>query len=104
MNYLDAFAPVLIAVLHPRTWPPAIVIDSTTLMTRGCRTVATDELDAGLAVGGEASKKIGNLKAGTIMSALDPTGPVVVPCLIEPHGGKDVERWKALFRSLGGAL
>lgn len=103
VNYLDAFAPVVIAALHPRTWPTTIVIDSTTLMTRGYRTVATDEMDDGLAVGGEASKKVGNLKAGTIMSALDPTGHVVVPCLIEAHGGKDVESWKAFFGGLGGA-
>ena len=102
VNYLDAFAPVVIAALHARTWPQAIVVDSTTLMTRGYRKVATDVVDGG-APGGEAEQRVGNLKAGTILAALDPTGPVVVPCLIEAHGGKDIESWKSFFASLGGA-
>jgi len=102
VNYLDAFAPVVIAALHPRTWPQAIVVDSTTLMTRGYRRVATDVVDGG-PPGGEAEQRVGNLKAGTILAALDPTGPGVVPCLIEAHGGKDVESWKAFFGGLAGA-
>ena len=102
VNYLDAFAPVVIAALHPRTWPQVIVVDSTTLMTRGYRRVATDVPDGG-PPGGEAEQRVGNWKAGTILAALDPTGPVVVPCLIEAHGGKDIESWKAFFGSLDGA-
>ena len=102
VNYLDAFAPAVIAALHPRTWPAAIVIDSTTLMTRGYRKVATDVGDGGSPLG-EAEQRVGNVKAGTILAALDPTGPVVVPCLIEAHGGKDIDSWKAFFGSLGGA-
>ncbi len=45
----------------------------------------------------------GNLKAGTILFALDGTGRSAVPCLIQAQGGKDVESWKAFFRSLEGA-
>lgn len=71
-------------------------------MTRGYRRVATDVPDGGPS-GGEAEQRVGNLKAGTILAALDPTGPVVVPCLIEAHGGKDIESWKAFFGGLGGA-
>lgn len=102
VNYLDAFAPAVIAALHPRTWPQAVVIDSTTLMTRGYRRVATGVVDGG-PPGGEAEQRVGNLKAGTILAALDPIGPVVVSCLIEAHGGKDSESWKAFFGRLGGS-
>ncbi len=102
VNYLDAFAPAVIAPLHPRTWPAVIVVDSTTLMTRGYRTVATDVVDGG-PPRGEPLRRVGNLKAGTILAALDPTGSVVVPCLIEAHGGKDIDSWKAFFGRLGGA-
>ena len=101
VNYLDAFAPVVITALHPRTWPRVIVIDATTLMTRGYRRVATD-VDGGPA-GGDAEQRVGNLKAGTILAALDPTRPVVIPCLLEAHGGKDIESWKAFFGRLSGA-
>ncbi len=103
VNYLDAFAPAVITALHPRTWPRVIVIDSTTLMTRGYRPVVTDEPDDGWAAGREAVRMAGNLKAGTIMIALDPTGPAVVPCLLQAQGGKDVESWAFFFTSLAGA-
>lgn len=102
VNYLDAFAPAVIAALHPRTWPRIIIVDSTTLMTRGYRPVATAGVDRG-PVGDEAEQRVGNLKAGTILAALDPTGPVVVPCLLQAQGGKDVASWRAFFASLAGA-
>lgn len=103
VNYLDAFAPAVIAALHPRTWPTVIVIDSTTLMTRGYRIVASDDEGDAEPIAGEAARRVGNLKAGTIMIAIDATGPGLVPCLMATHGGKDVASWKAFFASLAGA-
>jgi len=103
VNYLDAFAPTVIAALHPRRWPAVIVIDSTTLMTRGYRIVASDGLADAEPIAGEAGQKVGNLKAGTIMVAIDASGPVLMPCLMAAQGGKDVTSWKAFFASLAGA-
>jgi hypothetical protein len=42
-------------------------------------------------------KEAGDLKAGTIMIAMDPTGPATQPCLIQVQGGKDTESWKAFL-------
>ncbi len=97
VNYVDAFAPAVIEGLHPRTWPAVIVIDATTLMTRGYRPTPAAE------PGEPSTRRVGNLKAGTIMVALDATGRRSVPCLMEAQGGKDVESWKAFFGSLLGA-
>jgi hypothetical protein len=107
VNYLDAFAPAVIEALHPTTWPAVIVIDSTTLMTRGYRPVqterpATDGADRAAPVAAPETR-VGNLKAGTIMCALDGTRPGRVPCLIGAQGGKDVDSWKAFFVRLVGA-
>jgi putative zinc ribbon protein len=103
VNYLDAFAPTVIEALHPRTWPAAIVVDATTLMTRGYRPLngARAAADADADEGPET--RVGNLKAGTILFALDATGRHTVPCLIQAQGGKDVESWKTFFRGLEGA-
>ena len=37
VNYLDAFAPAVMAALHPTAWPRVLVLDTTTLFTRGYR-------------------------------------------------------------------
>lgn len=103
VNYLDAFAPAVITALHPRTWPRVIVIDSTTLLTRGYRTVVIDGADDAGPPLGEAEQRVGNLKAGTVLAAFDPTGAAVVPCLLGAQGGKDVASWKAFFAGLAGA-
>jgi hypothetical protein len=84
VNYLDAFAPAVIEALVPRTWPAVVVIDSTTLMTRGYRprrrpNEETDEP----AQAGPAEIRAGNLKAGTIMLALDGAHRRPRPCLIQ---------------------
>ncbi len=98
MNYLDAFAPAVIAALHPTVWPRVVVLDTTTLFTRGYRP------SPARTAGGDASDElVGNLKAGTIMIALDADGPRVRPCRIRVAGGKDSESWKAFFATLEGA-
>lgn len=102
-NYLDAFAPAVIEALRPRTWPQLIVIDSTSLMTRGYRAAVAAVADADGAVDGAVAARVGNLKAGTIMFALDATEARARPCLIGAHGGKHVESWKAFFAGLAGA-
>ncbi len=106
VNYVDAFAPAVIEALHPRVWPAVIVIDATTLLTRGYRPghggPTTPDPDRADQTAPEAESRVGNLKAGTILFALDATGRENVPCLIEAQGGKDVESWKAFFASLDG--
>jgi hypothetical protein len=102
VNYVDAFAPAVIEALQARTWPRVIIVDATTLMTRGYRTVIAEPADAD-GSDGAAIERVGNLKAGTILAAFEPTGRAVVPCLLQAHGGKDVESWKAFFASLDGA-
>jgi hypothetical protein len=37
VNYLDAFAPAVIAALHPTCWPRVLVLDARTLFTRAYR-------------------------------------------------------------------
>ena len=97
VNYVDAFVPAVIEALHPRFWPQVVVVDARPLLTRGYRAAvrpAAGDLDERVA---------GNLKAGTILVALDPTGPAPVPCLMHVAGGRDVESWKAFFATLEGA-
>lgn len=98
VNYLDAFAPAVIVALHPTQWPRIVVLDTTTLFTRGYR-VARGQPAAG--DGDEA--RVGNLKAGTILVALDGTVRGARPCLMRVAGGKDVESWTAFFATLAGA-
>ena len=96
----------MVEALHPRTWPAVIVVDATTLMTRGYRPLghgAAPDPDRPVRATPEPEARVGNLKAGTILFALDATGRESVPCLIGAQGGKDVESWQAFFRSLGGA-
>jgi len=102
VNYLDAYAPAIIDKLHPKHWPAVVVIDSTTLMTSGYRkTTAKDDAEPNTK--GDSEKAVGNLKAGTIMVAIDPTGPSAKPCLIQVQGGKDVHSWKSFFATLENA-
>lgn len=98
--YLDAFAEPILRELLPRAWPRVIIIDSTTLMTRGYRPV--EEGGEETAEGAD-EKTAGNLKAGTILFALDGSAPQAPPVLIRAAGGKDVESWKTFFGSLSGA-
>jgi len=75
VNYLDAFGPAVIDALHPRVWPAVIVIDATTLMTRGYRPShggpTTPDPDRADQTAPEPESRVGNLKAGTILFALD---------------------------------
>ncbi len=98
VNYLDAFAPVVIAALHPTTWPSVVVLDATTLFTRAYRR------SRGAPPGPEPDEaRVGTLKAGTILVALDGTARGARPCLMRVAGGKDAESWQASFASLAGA-
>ena len=98
VNYLDAFAPAVIGALHPTEWPRVVVLDTTTLFTRGYRPTrgqqSAEERD---------EARVGNLKAGTILVALDGIARGARPCLIRVAGGKDVESWRAFFATLAGA-
>ena len=97
VNYLDAFAPTVIAALHPTDWPRVVVLDTTTLFTRGYRP-ARDRL----ADGDADEARVGTLKAGTILIALDGTARGARPCVMQVAGGKDAECWKAFFATLEG--
>ncbi|MBI2764079.1 MAG: hypothetical protein HYX54_10130 [Chloroflexi bacterium] len=99
VNYLDAFASAVVAALHPTDWPQIVVLDTTTLFTRGYRASRTEPAD-----GTATESRVGNLKAGTILVALDGTaGPRARPCLMQVAGAKDAECWKDFFRTLDGA-
>jgi len=99
INYLDAYAPAVLEALHPKAWPRVVIVDSTTLMTRGYRPPDAAEIRAGADPTDETLA--GNLKAGTIMVAVDASD--ARPCLIQAQGGKDIESWKNFFSTLGGA-
>ncbi len=94
VNYLDAFAPAVIAALHPTAWPRVVILDTTTLFTRGYRRAHGQSGD---------ERRVGNLKAGTILVALDGTTRGARPCLMRVAGGKDAEGWTAFFTTLAGA-
>lgn len=97
VNYLDAFAQAVIAALHPTDWPAVVVFDTTTLFTRGYRASRSQPADADA-----DGARVGNLKAGTILVALDGTARGARPCLMQVAGGKDAECWKAFFATLEG--
>ena len=99
VNYLDAFGPAVIAALHPTAWPRVLVLDTTTLFTRGYRP-SRGQPAAGT---DDNEERVGNLKAGTILVALDASARRVRPCLMRIAGGKDVETWKAFFAIFEGA-
>ena len=100
VDYLDAFAPELVAALHPTCWPRVLVLDSRTLFTRGYREVrgrgtgADDRPDEAW---------VGELKAGTILVAIDGVGRRPVPSLMRVAGAKDTESWRSFFATLAGA-
>jgi len=98
VDYLDAFAPEVVAALHPTRWPRIVVIDSRTLFTRGYRAVRDPDTDG---VPDEAW--VGELKAGTILVALDGAARRPVPCLMRVAGAKDAESWGSFFATLGDA-
>lgn len=98
VNYLDAFAPAVIAALHPTVWPRVVVLDSTTLFTRAERPTRDPSTD-----GSEVETRVGNVKAGTILIALDGTTRGGQPCLMRIAGAKDTDSWKAFFGTLTGA-
>ena len=95
VNYLDAFAPAVIAALHPTSWPRVLVLDTTTLFTRGYRRSRGRPAEAE-----PAEVRVGNLKAGTILVALDGTARGAWPCLMRVAGAKDAESWRAFFATL----
>jgi hypothetical protein len=96
VNYVDAFAPAVIAALHPTAWPPIVVLDSVPLLTRGYRSSPSETPD-------EDERRVGDLKAGTILIALDGTARGARPCLMRVAGAKDAESWKDLFATLEGS-
>ena len=55
VNYLDAYARAVLAELHPTRWPRVVVVDTTTLFTRGFRPTSDDPAEA----------RTGSLRAGT---------------------------------------
>ncbi|HEY8868651.1 MAG TPA: zinc-ribbon domain-containing protein [Candidatus Limnocylindrales bacterium] len=75
-----------------------VVLDTTTLFTRGYRRSPSQPPD-----GEPGETRVGNLKAGTILIALDGTAHGARPCRIAVAGGKDVESWTAFFATLAGA-
>ena len=96
VNYLDVFAPAVVATLHPTRWPRVLVVDAGTLFTRAYRSAAR----ASDGVADEAW--VGTQKAGTILVALDGTGRRPMPCLMRVAGGKDSDSWRAFFLTLEG--
>jgi hypothetical protein len=97
VDYLDAFAPAVVAALHPVAWPRTLVLDSRTLFTRSYR--------AGRATGPEGEPDeawVAEQKAGTILVALDGTSGHPRPCLMCVAGAGDTESWKAFLATLGG--
>jgi hypothetical protein len=98
VSYLDAFAPPVLAALHPTTWPRVVVLDTRTLFARGYRASAEEASGRGA-----EEARSARLKAGTILIALDGTARGARPCLMRVAGGKDTECWKAFFGTLEGA-
>ena len=73
----------------------SVVLDSVPLLTRGYRADASRPTD-------EDETRVGNLKAGTILVALDGTARGARPCLMRVAGAKDAESWKDLLRHARG--
>lgn len=100
VNYLDAYALDVLTELMPRTWPRVLILDSTTLMATGYRPPSAADIAAGASP--DEEKLVRNLKAGTILVAMDGTHHKTVPVLLQVQGGKDAESWKAFFSTLEG--
>jgi len=95
VDYLDAFAPAVVAALHPMAWPRVVVLDSRTLFTRSYRA----DRDAG-SDGEPQEAWVAEQKAGTILVALDGTSPRPRPCLMRVAGARDTESWTAFLATL----
>lgn len=93
VNYLDAFAPAVLAELHPTRWPRVVVLDTTTLFTRGFRSTSDDPAEAWT----------GSLRAGTILVALDGERRRPTPVLMAVAGARDAWSWRDFFGRLAGA-
>ncbi|HLE79328.1 MAG TPA: zinc-ribbon domain-containing protein [Candidatus Limnocylindrales bacterium] len=93
VNYLDAYARAVLAELHPTRWPRVVVVDTTTLFTRGFRPTSDDPAEA----------RTGSLRAGTILVALDGARRRPTPCLMAVAGAKDAWSWRTFFGRLEGA-
>ena len=100
VSYLDAYAIGVLEALLPRRWPRVLILDSTTLMATGYRSPNAVDLAGGASPDDE--RLVRNLKAGTILVAMDGSHHVVIPVLLGVQGGKDAESWKALFATLQG--
>lgn len=101
VNYLDAYALGVLTELMPGSWPRVLILDSTTLMATGYRPPSAAEIADGASP--DAERLVRNLKAGTILVAMDGTPHKTVPVLLQVQGGKDTESWKAFFSTLSGA-
>jgi hypothetical protein len=95
VTYLDAFAPAVLATLHPTDWPRVVLIDARSLFTRGYRRSPNEE--------GADERWVAELKAGTVLVALDGSARRPTPCLMRIAGGTDAESWKQFFATLEGA-
>ena len=93
VNYLDAYAPAVLAELLPTRWPRVVVLDATTLFTRGFRPTSNDPAEA----------RTGSLRAGTILVALDGERHRPTPCQMTVAGAKDAWPWRDCFARLDGA-
>lgn len=93
VDYIDAYAPAVLAALHPTTWPRIVVLDTTTLFTRVPREAPDDT----------GAARVGNRRAGTVMVALDGTARRPRPCLMVVAGAKDADSWRAFFGRLDEA-
>ena len=100
VNYLDAYALPVLADLLPREWPRVLILDSTTLMATGYRPPLRSEIEDGASP--DEERLVRNLKAGTVLVAMDGTHHKTVPVLMQVAGGKDVESWKTFFSQLTG--
>lgn len=101
VNYLDAYALGVLDELLPREWPRVVILDSTDLKATGYRPPSAAEIEKG--ADPDAERLVRNLKAGTILVAMDGTHHIVVPIVLSAAGGKDAESWKELFGTLRGS-
>ena len=88
-DYLDLFAPAVLAPLQPTRWPDVAVIDS--LPIRRGKWIAGRRIARGQ-------------KTGEIVAVMDATNPFrQVPVYLCVLGGKDRSSWAELFRRFEGA-
>jgi hypothetical protein len=85
----------MLATLHPTEWPRVVLLDARGLFTRGYRRSPGEE--------GADERWVAELKAGTVLVALDGSARRPTPCLMRVAGAKDAESWKEFFATLEGA-